>query len=308
MSLPTLSVVIPHYNHGHLVRNAVGAMLAQSVPPLEIIIVDDASTDGSKPTLHELAAAHPCLRVIENEQNRGVAFSSNRGVSLCRGDYVYIAAADDLVLPGFFGKTMKLARDYPKAGIIYGKMAMVDAVGAILDMFEVSAWQTARFATPQQFLRQHLESEEPTHSLCGATIYQRDALLTVGGFRAELGHWMDSFAARAIGLRHGVCYAPEPFMKWRWSEQSFCGRSRWDERVAIVRRAAMLMRSAPFNEVFPADHVAWWEKASLEKLYRERVEGRWPRLGRFRKAGGWRSRIASWCLRAMTRRPLGSPA
>ena len=53
---------------------------------------------------------------------------------------------------------------------------------------------------------------------------------------------MDTFVARAIGLRHGVCYVPEPFIKWRCSAQGFAASSRWDERVAIVRRAAALMR------------------------------------------------------------------
>jgi glycosyltransferase involved in cell wall biosynthesis len=300
MSPPTLSVVIPHYNHGRYVRQAVQAMLAQSHLPLEILLIDDASTDGSGPLLRELAA-HPLVKVIHNDRNRGVGYTGNRGLALCRGDYVYMAAADDRVLPGFFGTAMTLAREYPRAGLVYGKMAMTDEAGAVLQVFEVSAWQTARFATPQQFLRQHLEAEDPGHSLCGATVYRRDALQALGGYRTELGHWMDTFVARAIGLRYGVCYAPDVFMHWRFSPQGFCGSSRWDDLVRIVKRAAALMRSQPYCQWFPASHAAWWERASLDNLFRSRVESERPWLRRWGSSGGLRSRVARWCIKGLAR-------
>jgi glycosyltransferase involved in cell wall biosynthesis len=301
MTLPTLSVVVPHYNHGRYVRQAIDAMLAQSLPPLEILLIDDASTDGSGPVLDELAAAHPVVKVVRNDRNRGVGYSANRGLALCRGDYVYMSAADDVVLPGFFGKAMALAREFPRAGLVYGRMGMTDEAGRILKVFEVSAWQTARFATPPQFLRQHLEAEDPGHSLCGATIYRRDALQALGGYRVELGHWMDTFVARSIGLRHGVCYAPEVFMHWRFSERGFCGSSRWEDLVRVVKRAAALMRSQPFCQWFPASHAAWWERASLDNLFRSRVENDRPLLRRWGGEGGLRARFARWCIKALAR-------
>jgi glycosyltransferase involved in cell wall biosynthesis len=301
MALPTLSVVVPHYNHGKYVRQAIVAMLAQGLPPLEILLVDDASTDGSGPALEELAASGPLVKLHRNERNRGVGYTANRGLSLCRGDYVYMAAADDEVLPGFFAKAMAMAKEHPRAGLIYGQVALADETGNVLSVYGVSAWQTARFATPQQFLRQHLEAEDPAHSLCGATIYRRDALQALGGYRAELGHWMDTFVARAIGLRHGVCYVPAPFMKWRYSEQGFCGSSRWEELVRIVKRAAELMRSQPFCQWFPASHTAWWERAALDNLFRTRVEQARPLLRRWGEHGGLRSRVARWCIKALAR-------
>ena len=48
------------------------------------------------------------------------------------------------------------------------------------------------------------EAEDPAHSLCGASVYRRDALQALGGYRTELGHWVDTFVARAIGLRYGL--------------------------------------------------------------------------------------------------------
>jgi glycosyltransferase involved in cell wall biosynthesis len=300
MSLPSLSVVMPHYNHGRYLRQAVEALLAQSAPPLEIIVIDDASTDGSGALLSELAT-HPLVLVYHNDRNRGVGFTSNRGLSLSRGQYVYLTAADDLVRPGFFARALAMARDHPAAGLVYGQMGMTDEQGNVLRVFGVSAWRTARFATPQDFLRQHLEGEGPDHSLCAATIYRRAALLSLGGYRTELGHWMDTFVARAVGLRDGACYVPEPFMNWRYSPRGVCGGTGWQERARVVRRAGALMRAEPFRRWFPEAHVAWWEGASLDDLFRSRVCERWPLLRRWNRLGGWRGRFANPAIRALAR-------
>jgi glycosyltransferase involved in cell wall biosynthesis len=299
MSLPTLSVAMPHYNHGRFVRRAVEAIFAQSFRPLEVILVDDGSTDGSQSVLRDLAASYPNLRLHANDRNRGVGFTSNRALSLCRGDYVYMTAADDLVQPGFFAAAMSLARSHTGAGLVYGKMAMTDEDDRVLKVFEVSAWPTARFAAPEPFRREHLEREAPDHSLCAATIYRRDALQDLGGYRTELGHWMDTFVARCIGLRHGVCYVPQTFMHWRFSPHGFSASSRWDDLVRIVRRAAVLMRSPPYCQWFPESHVAWWEGASLTNLFHARVLSRWPLLRRWHHCGGWRARLAQWSVRAL---------
>jgi glycosyltransferase involved in cell wall biosynthesis len=298
MSLPTLSVVLPHYNHGRFLRRAVEALLKQSAPPLEIILIDDASTDGSGPLLAELAA-HPRVRLHHNDRNRGVAYSTNRGLSLCRGAYVHLTAADDLALPGFYALALDMARAHPAAGLVFGKMAMTDEAGTVLRVFEASAWRTARFATPQEFLRQYLEGEATDHSLCASTIYRREALQALGGYRTDLGHWMDTFVARAVGLRHGACYVPQTFMNWRSSPGGVSGGSGWEERARVVRRAAELMRSEPFRRWFPERHVAWWERASLEGLFCARVCDRWPLLRRWNGQAGWRARVANRCIRAL---------
>jgi hypothetical protein len=112
---------------------------------------------------------------------------------------------------------------------------------------------------------------------------------------------MDTFVARAIGLRYGVCYIPEPLSLWRYSEQGFCASSRWDELVRVVKRAAVLMRSQPYCQWFPASHAAWWEQTSLDNLFRARVEQERPLLRRWGARGGFRARVARWCIKGLGR-------
>src|SRR5437762_2359536 len=95
MSLPTLSVVVPNYNHAHYLPKCLAAILGQSLPPTEVIMIDDGSTDNSLEVLGQLAREHPNLHVHRNERNRGVVWTANRGIDLAQGDYLFFTAADD---------------------------------------------------------------------------------------------------------------------------------------------------------------------------------------------------------------------
>src|SRR5205809_2814761 len=117
MSLPSLSVVVPNYNHSQFLPAALGAILEQSVPASEVIVIDDASTDNSLEILNGFARKHPNLKVHRNEKNQGVLFGMRRGIELARSDYVLFAAADDQVLPGFFEKSLRLLARHPEAGL-----------------------------------------------------------------------------------------------------------------------------------------------------------------------------------------------
>src|SRR6185436_11843228 len=104
MKLPTLSIIIPNYNHGHCLPVAVNAILQQSAQPLEVIIIDDGSTDQSVEIIQELARRHPVIQFHHNEKNEGVLFTINRGIDLARGEYVFSSSADDEILPSFLEK------------------------------------------------------------------------------------------------------------------------------------------------------------------------------------------------------------
>jgi len=84
-SLPTLSVIIPNYNHGKYLPACLNAILRQSVTPLEVIILDDCSTDNSVEVVERFAAEDPIFRLIRNPKNLGVMPNVNKGVDLARG-------------------------------------------------------------------------------------------------------------------------------------------------------------------------------------------------------------------------------
>src|SRR4051812_28273204 len=120
MSDPQISAIIPNFNHAKYLPRSVGSFLNQPLLPLEIIVIDDASTDNSLEVLKELAQQHPIIRIERNEKNMGVNASMNRAMGLAKGDYVLFTAADDELRPGVFQHATRMLRQYPQAGLCSG--------------------------------------------------------------------------------------------------------------------------------------------------------------------------------------------
>lgn len=95
---PLVSVIIPVYNVAPYLRSCVESILTQTHANLQVVLVDDGSTDGSGPLCDQLAAADPRVEVI-HQANDGVSSARNAGVDLSRGAYLAFADSDDLVMP-----------------------------------------------------------------------------------------------------------------------------------------------------------------------------------------------------------------
>lgn len=97
---PAVSVVIPLYNKGKYIERALSSVLAQTFSPLEIIVVDDGSTDDGPEKVEKLALANSIITLIRQE-NRGPGAARNVGLALAKGEYVSFLDADDEWLPSF---------------------------------------------------------------------------------------------------------------------------------------------------------------------------------------------------------------
>jgi glycosyltransferase involved in cell wall biosynthesis len=96
---PCVSVIIPAYNAAAHLRRAVDSALAQTMPDLEIIIVDDASTDATLRVAGRIASQDSRVRVLHNERNAGPSVSRNRAIAAARGEWIAILDADDSWFP-----------------------------------------------------------------------------------------------------------------------------------------------------------------------------------------------------------------
>jgi len=119
---PLVSVVIPTYNRRRMLPDAVGSVMAQCCVSLELIIVDDGSTDGTWEDLHcgelaqVIASAPDSVRrtVIERTARRGPAAARNRGAALARGEYLAFLDSDDLWAPQKLGRQLAHMRANPQ--------------------------------------------------------------------------------------------------------------------------------------------------------------------------------------------------
>jgi len=210
-----LSVILPNFNHGRLIDRAVSALLEQKLLPDEIIVIDDASTDDSLAIITRLAAVSPRIRVILNEENVGVVKSQNAGLEMAREPFVYFAAADDWVLPGFFELAVGMLEVHPYSGLFCGESVLVHGVNGSKLGTRPIARPSYRAAYIDAESVRGLLTRTDNWILTGATVFRRTAVLEAGGFNADLGAFADGYLARKIALTHGFIFSPTIVSTWR---------------------------------------------------------------------------------------------
>lgn len=271
--MSTLAAILCNYNHGPYLERALEAMVTQSRPPDQVIVVDDGSTDNSVSIIESWASKYPSILFLKNERNMGFHPSWSRALAAATADYLYSGAADDYILPGFFESVCGMLDAHPQANIACAMMVKQRADGTRIACDGFQHFSEAAYIPPDEYRRLCLDAEPATHSLSGATIYRRSALLQVGGWRKELGPWADTFSIRALGLKSGICYVPREGTVWVVHQ---AGMSQSNQRnaaksLAMIRTAAALMRSPEFASTFPADHVRLWERRFFESLVHQQL-------------------------------------
>jgi len=139
---PSLSVVMPVHNALPHLDAAVHSILGQSFVDFEFVILDDASTDGSRERLRELAALDPRIRLLEVDEKLGPVASSNMVAAAAKAPFVARMDADDVSYPDRLGEQLQVLRDDREAGVVASLCDTIDSAGRILRQPE--AWRLAR--------------------------------------------------------------------------------------------------------------------------------------------------------------------
>lgn len=239
---PLVSVVIPVFNGAPFVAKAVASVQAQAVKDVEILIVDDGSTDGSQQVLTELERTHG-IRWFQQDHG-GPARSRNKGIEEARGEFVALLDCDDVWLPGKLEAQVRLMQRDPQIGLVHTDYEVVDEHGHVLDRVHAG-----RSPEPlvQAFVGGHA-------ALPSTLLIRRTALDKVGGLRPELYGSEDSdltirlYAVTGFGridrvlvqkLQRGHGYRDMAFDEVTHKEKILSSRERFlltlEERPALTR-------------------------------------------------------------------------
>ena len=315
MSEPRLSVIVPNYNHAACLPRSLNALLAQSVPPAEIIVIDDASTDHSRDVLQAFAAQHPLLRVCANERNLGVHRTMNRGLELARCDYVFFSAADDEVRPGLFEHSLRLLRAHPEAGLSSGLCEWRDGQTGTSWVMGTEMPNQPCYLSPADMValgrRRRLIISAPT------AVFKKSALVAAGGWIPELRWFCDFFGSYVIGFRHGMCHVPEVLANFNLNPASYYNTAKSGaERRQVMERVLQLLASDRFADVAPRLGASGllgsfgWPMVRLmagSKAHRPFLTGALLRWALWRSAAGAGRRmlpdwLARMCVKILYRR------
>jgi glycosyltransferase involved in cell wall biosynthesis len=129
MKQPQISITIATYNAEKWIENCLNSILAQSYPQelIEIIIVDDGSTDGTRKILRSLSAEHANLRLLFQE-NGGTAAAHTVGLQNSRGEYIFVLSHDAYAEPDWIETVVGIFEDNPRVGIVQGQVVLVREV------------------------------------------------------------------------------------------------------------------------------------------------------------------------------------
>lgn len=127
--VPRVSVGLPVYNGETLIRSAVDSLLAQTYRDFELIISDNASTDGTEAICRRYVESDPRVRYERSPRNRGLAWNYNRVFELARGEYFKWAAHDDVCEPTFVERCVELLERIPEAVVAYPQTVLIDEHG-----------------------------------------------------------------------------------------------------------------------------------------------------------------------------------
>lgn len=259
--LPLLTAVVPNFNHGALIGEAIEALAKQTPCPDEIIVVDDGSTDNSVEILERLKLAYPMLRVVRLDKNRGAISAMNRGLQEARGRYVYFGAADDITRLGLFAAMLAELERHPQAAFASCEATILDLdTGRTASRPPVRPSYVATFLDSAQVAK--LLRRIDNWILTGTAVVRRDLIVDSGGFDAMLGAFADSFVFRQLSLQYGCCFVPRDGVVWKTSSAGLSRSSVADPDAAMLtlERALERMRA---DAVFPH-----WYPSVFERRWR----------------------------------------
>lgn len=167
-----VSVIIPCYNGEAYLEEAIQSVLRQTYPKLEILVIDDGSTDATA----AIVQRYPQVRYLPQE-NRGISATRNRGIAESRGANIVFLDHDDLLLPEAIAIGMAHLQQHPEAGFVFGRNVMIDAQGEVI------------IDRPQEWVDRadYRELIGGRLAICppSTVLFRRTALEQVGGFGTE---------------------------------------------------------------------------------------------------------------------------
>lgn len=270
----TVSAIIPVCDGRAFVGDALDAVLGQTRPPEEIIVVDDGSTDGTAAWVEERyrgAGDHPRVRVLR-QANQGVAAARNLGAAEARGDYLALCDADDVWLPrkleiqlSVIERLVREGGDPPPA---LGSSRLPLVPDGRMERAVARAWKGR--ATPRPLPGPALRPLTVAEVLMGCDVMpsgvmiRRDVFETLGGFDPALRHGSEDFdfwLRLAIGGRF-LCL-PEPVFLYRVRAGSV---SSDPERVAVAQ-TALLRKWSPVAAPEVVDPDLYRRACTKQALY-----------------------------------------
>jgi len=222
-----VTVVVPVYNRGGtLLTEALDSVLSQDYPNLEVLAIDDGSTDATPDALAGYASRHPERFRWHRQENQGQPATLNRGFEMAEGSLLAYLSSDDVLLDGAISRLAAELERNPGAVLAYPAYQVIDEAGEVVDTM-----------TPPEYSR--VDSVRLQDTIVGpGALFRADALRRAGGLRTDLRYLADKELWLRLSRVGPFVRIPEPLACWRRHGGALTvaeqGREMAEERLRIL--------------------------------------------------------------------------
>jgi glycosyltransferase involved in cell wall biosynthesis/cell division protein FtsB len=230
-----LSVCIPTYNGERFVAEAVQSILQQTLADFELLVVDDASTDGTVGVVQGFT--DPRLRVIQNRQRLGIPGNWNRCLALAQGEYLCIFHQDDVMLPENLESKVRMLAGDDAMSFVHSAVKVVRDETVLQPLGEWVEEAAEDFVEDgAAYLRKLLLQGD---CVCApAVVARREKLLAVEGFDEQLGYACDYEMWMKLCVGGKVGFVAQPLVEYRWHQENASHSYQFERGAEEVATAA----------------------------------------------------------------------
>ena len=257
------SVLLPVYNGGEPLREAIESILSQDEPDFELLIVEDCSTDDSAAVIRSYAQADSRIRAIFHERNAGIAVTLNEGLREARSDLVARMDHDDVALPNRLSTQIRFLRTHPQvavAGSFVYHMGRTPQLDRLI-----------RLPVEHEGIMDRLPKNNCLYH--PSVMLRRDPILSLGGYRAGLYNAEDYDLWLRTSRVYRLANIPVPLLRYRFSATGLTLGKKW-QQVLYTQMAIVSYRFPEWSiEQVRKQAVAEMEKIGKSEFLFEVVRG-----------------------------------
>jgi glycosyltransferase involved in cell wall biosynthesis len=258
---PSVSIGLPVYNGVDFLRESIQSLLAQTWPDFELIISDNASTDGTQAVCAEFAARDPRIRYDRLASNIGGVANHNRVARMARGRYFMWASSDDQWHPDYLRRAVEILETDPAVVVAYAQNGMINERGKQLGVIQPGSPLDGddvveRFRLQTEIYR----TIEPFYGLIRRTALEKAApmprhpgfdriLFAELGLLGKMRQIPEPLYVRRIHAGQSVGTHPSLRSRYRWISPNRSPRWVWPHFEYAAHFAAAALRSAPSQRV-----------------------------------------------------------
>ena len=253
---PLISVIVPSYNHAPFLEQRLKSIFDQSYSNLEVILLDDHSSDNSVDILKNFALHHKVSKLIINDKNSGNTFRQwDKGIRLAKGEYVWIAESDDFCENSFLEEVMKPFEEDPKIAISYCQSHRTNCFGEITGNWithtsdkKENFFSNDFIMDGNKFIENHLIHKNVIPNV-SAVLFKKENLEQISPlvFRPFMKYNADWYYYIQILCNSKVSFVANPLNHFRYHGESVIARAGKESGWIKIFKMELLMRKQMFE-------------------------------------------------------------